>query len=76
MRILAVLVACGALAGALGACNETPSYFPPCVDPNADPCAPLDGGVDGGDADAEGGKKASLDSSSRRVVLQLAYKVG
>jgi hypothetical protein len=41
---IAVFVALGALA----ACTETPSYFPPCVNPDM-PC-PADDGGDAGDA--------------------------
>jgi len=40
----------------LAACTETPSYLPPCVDPDH-PCAPYEAGVDasdGGMADAPG----------------------
>jgi hypothetical protein len=33
----------------LAACTETPSYFPPCVDPNH-PCAPYEAGVDASDS--------------------------
>ena len=35
----------------LAACTETPSYFPPCVDPKM-PCAPDDAGADASDAAA------------------------
>jgi hypothetical protein len=43
-----------ALATVLFACTETPSYFPPCVDPYT-PCMSGEGGTDasdGGAADA------------------------
>jgi hypothetical protein len=53
-----VRVTCLILLSALAAaCTETPSYFPPCVDP-ASPCAVDDGGAD---ASTEGGG-ASLDA--------------
>ena len=35
----------------LAACTETPSYFPPCVDPNA-PCVASEAGADASEAGA------------------------
>jgi len=50
-RMLFVLFALSLCAAALFACTETPSYLPPCVDPNA-PCPPFDAGGDSDASDA------------------------
>jgi hypothetical protein len=49
----ALLIAVFIAAGALAACTETPSYFPPCVNPDM-PCPAEDAG-DAGDAAPDAG---------------------
>jgi hypothetical protein len=54
-----------AVSTTLAACTETPSYFPPCVDPYT-PCAASEAGADasdGGAADAHGEATADAPSS-------------
>jgi len=51
VRVALLLLLCTTLA----ACTETPSYFPPCVDPSS-PCIAPEGGADAADADASGGR--------------------
>jgi hypothetical protein len=55
----ALLIPVFVALGALAACTETPSYFPPCVNPDM-PCPPDDAGdaapaLDAGDAALDAG---------------------
>ena len=50
--VVPMLVMGAAGAVSLAACTETPSYFPPCIEPGVDACPPLDAGTE---ADADGG---------------------
>ena len=60
-RFVSALSGSLALFGVLGAaaCTETPSYLPPCVDPQIDPC---DSGPDGDAAPLLDGSRASKDA--------------
>jgi hypothetical protein len=49
-----------AVYGVLAGCTETPSYFPPCVDPN-NPCVESDGGADASDG---GGTDAPAEATT------------
>jgi hypothetical protein len=57
MKVALWLVGATVALVPLAACTETPSYFPPCVNPDLDACPPLDAGADG---DADAGKKAAI----------------
>jgi hypothetical protein len=65
--LIAVFVALGVLA----ACTETPSYFPPCVNPDM-PC-PVDDAGDAGDAALEAGEAGdaalALDATDAALAL-------
>lgn len=45
-----------------GACTETPSYLPPCVDPQIDPCS-FDAGSDGDAGALLDGARTTTDAS-------------